>query len=58
MKTRSNSAYFPSFCRPTVTQQCHKYIGPIVGNKILLKIKELKTYKKFQNELKRHTLHS
>ena len=47
IKTRSNSAYFPSFRRLTVTQQCLKYRGPVVWNKIPLKIKELKTYKKF-----------
>ena len=58
MKTRSNSAYFLSFCRLTVTQQCFKYRGPVVWNKIPLKIKELKTYKKFRNELKCHILHS
>ena len=57
IKTRSNSAYFPSFCRLTVTQQCLKYRGPVVWNKIPLKIRELKTYKKFQNQLKRHILH-
>ena len=57
IKTRSNSAYFPSFCRLTVTQQCLKYRGPVVWNKIPLKIKELKAYKKFRNELKRQILH-
>ena len=54
----SNSAYFPSFCRPTVTQQCLKYRGPDVWNKTPLKIKKLKTYKKFQNQLKHLILHS
>ena len=34
IKTRSNSAYFPSFCRLTVAQQCLKYRGPVVWNKI------------------------
>ena len=57
IKTRSNSAYFPSFCRLIVTQQCLKYRGPVVWNKIPLKIKELKAYKKFRNELKRQILH-
>ena len=58
IKTRSNSAYFSSFCRLTVTQQCLKYRGPVVWNKIPLKIKQLKTYKKFRNELKCYILHS
>ena len=58
IKTRSNSAYSLSFCRLTVTQQCLKYRGPVVWNKIPLKIKELKIYKKFRNELKRHILRS
>ena len=40
---RSNSAYFPSFYRLTVTQQCLKYKGTVFWNKIPLKIKELKT---------------
>ena len=57
IKTRSNSAYFPSFCRLTVTQQSLKYRGPVVWNKIPLKIKELKN-KKFRTKLKRHILHS
>ena len=46
VKTGSNSAYFPSFCKLIVTQQCFKYRGPVVWNKIPLKIKEFKTYKK------------
>ena len=58
INTKSNSAYFPSFCRLTVTQQCLKYRGPVVWNKIPLKIKKLKTYKNFRNELKCHILHS
>ena len=58
IKTRSDTAYFPSFCTLTLHNNALKYRGPVVWKKISLKIKELKTYKKLRNKLKRHILHS
>ena len=51
-RTRSNSMFFPTFCRINTTKQSLKYKGPLVWSKVPVHIKEIKSYNSFRKELK------
>ena len=55
-KTRSQSKFFPSYCRLSTTQQSLKYKGPLIWSKIPFNIKQLNSYKKFRKTLLRHLI--
>ena len=51
-RTRSNSKFFPTYCRTNVTKQSLKFKGPAVWGTIPSQIKDLQSYHKFRKELK------
>ena len=51
-QTRSNSIFFPSFCRINITKQSLKHKGPLAWSKVPSQLKKVKSYQKFRRELK------
>ena len=47
-QTRSNSEYFPTYCRINLTMQSIKYKGPVQWNKIPSSIREVKSLTTFK----------
>ena len=47
-QTRSNSEYFPAYCRINLTMQSIKYKGPVQWNKIPSSIREVKSLTTFK----------
>ena len=47
-QTRSNSKYFPAYCRINLTMQSIKYKGPVLWNKIPSSIREVKSLTTFK----------
>ena len=47
-QSKSNSKYFPAYCRIYLTMQSIKYKGPVLWNKIPSSIKEVKSLTTFK----------
>ena len=52
--TRTQSQFFPLYCRLELTKQSLKYKGPFTWNKIPLDIKQINSYEKFRKTLQIH----
>ena len=54
--TRSQSKFYPSFCRLNITKQFLRYRGPLAWNKVPSSIKQIKSYSKFRTEFQKHLI--
>ena len=54
--TRSQSKFYPSFCRLNITKQSLRYRGPLAWNKVPSSIKQIKSYSKFRTEFQKHLI--
>ena len=54
--TRSQSKFYPSFCRLNITKQSLGYRGPLAWNKVPSSIKQIKSYSKFRTEFQKHLI--
>ena len=54
--TRSQSKFYPSFCRLNITKQSLRYRGPLAWNKVPTSIKQIKSYSKFRTEFQKHLI--
>ena len=56
INTRSQSKFFPSFCRLNVTKQSLKYRCPLLWNNVPREIKGSGSYKNFREELLKYLI--
>ena len=56
LSTRSQSNFFPSFCRINLNKQSFKYKGPLAWNQTPTTIKNSKSTKTFRAELQRYLI--
>ena len=54
--TRSQSKFYPSFCRFNITKQSLRYGGPLAWNKVPSSTKQIKSYSKFRTEFQKHLI--
>ena len=52
----SQSKFYPSFCRLSITKQSLRYRDPFAWNKVPSSIKQIKSYKKFCTEFQKHLI--
>ena len=54
--TRSQSKFYPSFCRLNMTKQSLRYRGTLTWNKVPSSIKQIKSYSKFRTEFQKYLI--
>ena len=54
--TRSQSKFYPSFCRLNITKQSLRYRDPLAWNKVPSSIKQIKSYSKFRTEFQKYLI--
>ena len=54
--TRSQSKFYPSYCRLNITKQSLRYRDPLAQNEVPSTVKQIKSYKKFHTEFQKHLI--